>query len=272
MLGAVIARFAVLVTLAASMAGCSSPIATAEYEPARGCTAPMSAFTKITKDRLASYGFRAKVRADGTRVRVELHRGKASELDAIVTSMGRLDFVPTADPPPFIDALVAELAKAGTTVSTDGRGDFVTVRGGTAASARLEASLNETLSKVDASNRWFFAVFGEDRIGYLFDRAEGMERVPLERVTLMESGVMMRMDTETGDRFADLTFRKRGKLLAIVLDGDAKSAPMIRESIVGGVAVIETPKESERAAIAAVLSSGELPCGLVKVSAPSGHP
>ncbi|MEX1010186.1 MAG: hypothetical protein WEC72_02460, partial [Chthoniobacterales bacterium] len=51
-------------------------------------------------------------------------------------------------------------------------------------------------------------------------------------------GVAMRLDSEGGKMFGDLTAANVGQRLAIMLDGDVQSAPSIRQPIYGGEAVI----------------------------------
>jgi SecD/SecF fusion protein len=51
-------------------------------------------------------------------------------------------------------------------------------------------------------------------------------------------GVAMKLDSEGGKMFGDLTANNVGQRLAIMLDGDVQSAPSIRQPIYGGEAVI----------------------------------
>jgi len=51
-------------------------------------------------------------------------------------------------------------------------------------------------------------------------------------------GVAMKLDSEGGKMFGDLTTANVGQRLAIMLDGDVQSAPSIRQPIYGGEAVI----------------------------------
>ena len=51
-------------------------------------------------------------------------------------------------------------------------------------------------------------------------------------------GVAMKLDSEGGKLFGDLTTANVGQRLAIMLDGDVQSAPSIRQPIYGGEAVI----------------------------------
>jgi preprotein translocase subunit SecD len=75
-----------------------------------------------------------------------------------------------------------------------------------------------------------------------------------------EPYVSLTFNNEGGRKFADLTERNVGKNLAIVLDGNVHSAPVIRERIPSGQAQISggfTPEEARDLAI--VLRAGALP-------------
>lgn len=72
--------------------------------------------------------------------------------------------------------------------------------------------------------------------------------------------VGLEFNDEGGKKFADLTARNIGKQIAIVLDGDVLTAPVVQEAITGGRAQISgsrTMEEAERLAI--LLRSGSLP-------------
>jgi preprotein translocase subunit SecD len=83
-----------------------------------------------------------------------------------------------------------------------------------------------------------------------------------------EPYVMVEFSTEAGERFADLTGKNVERKLAIVLDGEVVSAPVIKERIPGGRAQItlgsssQQEKFAEARALAARLSSGFLGVGL----------
>lgn len=75
-----------------------------------------------------------------------------------------------------------------------------------------------------------------------------------------QSVVGLEFNDEGGKKFADLTARNIGKQIAIVLDGDVLTAPVVQEAITGGRAQISgsrTMEEAERLAI--LLRSGSLP-------------
>jgi hypothetical protein len=85
--------------------------------------------------------------------------------------------------------------------------------------------------------------------------------------------VLLRFD-EAGSRdFADLTRRITGRKLAIVLDGNVMSAPVVQTAITGGRCVITMgggdPDATRREAedLARVLAAGALPVPLVERSA-----
>lgn len=72
--------------------------------------------------------------------------------------------------------------------------------------------------------------------------------------------VSLEFTDEGGDKFADLTARNVGRKIAIELDGDILTAPVVQEAITGGRAQISgsrTVEEAEHLAI--LLRSGSLP-------------
>lgn len=76
--------------------------------------------------------------------------------------------------------------------------------------------------------------------------------------------VSIEFNKEGSKQFAEVTKNNIGKRLAIVLDNKVKTAPNIREAILGGEAQITgnfTPEDASD--IALVLRSGALPCPLV---------
>ncbi|MBI4666183.1 MAG: protein translocase subunit SecD [Nitrospinae bacterium] len=73
--------------------------------------------------------------------------------------------------------------------------------------------------------------------------------------------------------FGDLTTASVGKRMAIVLDGNVHSAPVIREPITGGTAMIEGNFSYEEAKdLAIVLRAGALPAPLIKLEERSVGP
>ncbi|MBF0171134.1 MAG: protein translocase subunit SecD [Nitrospinae bacterium] len=78
---------------------------------------------------------------------------------------------------------------------------------------------------------------------------------------------------EGGRTFARLTSENVGKRMAIVLDGSIYSAPVIRESITGGSAMIDGTFSYEEARdLALVLRAGALPAPLIKLEERSVGP
>lgn len=76
--------------------------------------------------------------------------------------------------------------------------------------------------------------------------------------------VALRFDSEGARRFADITGEHAREFLAIVLDNTIYSAPVIRQRISGGNAVIEGGFDSREAHnLAIVLRAGSLPAPLV---------
>lgn len=72
--------------------------------------------------------------------------------------------------------------------------------------------------------------------------------------------VGLEFNDEGGQKFADLTARNIGKQIAIVLDGDVLTAPVVQEAITGGRAQISGSRSIEEAErLAILLRSGSLP-------------
>ena len=72
--------------------------------------------------------------------------------------------------------------------------------------------------------------------------------------------VGLEFNDEGGQKFADLTARNIGKEIAIVLDGDVLTAPVVQEAITGGRAQISGSRSIEEAErLAILLRSGSLP-------------
>jgi preprotein translocase subunit SecD len=75
--------------------------------------------------------------------------------------------------------------------------------------------------------------------------------------------VTMSFNKEGADQFAKITTDNVGKRLAIVLDGEMRSAPVIKTAITGGDAVIENIGTLDEAKdVALVLQTGALPVSL----------
>lgn len=72
--------------------------------------------------------------------------------------------------------------------------------------------------------------------------------------------VGLEFSEEGGQKFADLTARNIGKQIAIVLDGEVLTAPVVQEAITGGRAQISGSRNVEEAEhLAILLRSGSLP-------------
>ena len=72
--------------------------------------------------------------------------------------------------------------------------------------------------------------------------------------------VGLEFNEEGGKKFADLTARNIGKQIAIVLDGEVLTAPVVQEAITGGRAQISGSRNMEEAErLAILLRSGSLP-------------
>ena len=72
--------------------------------------------------------------------------------------------------------------------------------------------------------------------------------------------VSLEFSAEGGKKFADLTSKNVGRIIAILLDGEVLTAPRVNEAITGGKAVITGNKTLEEAHnLAILLRSGSLP-------------
>ena len=75
-----------------------------------------------------------------------------------------------------------------------------------------------------------------------------------------QSVVGLEFSDEGGKKFADLTARNIGKPIAIVLDGEVLTNPVVQEAITGGRAQISGSRTMEEAEhLAILLRSGSLP-------------
>ncbi|MBQ8919826.1 MAG: protein translocase subunit SecD [Acidaminococcaceae bacterium] len=75
--------------------------------------------------------------------------------------------------------------------------------------------------------------------------------------------VSMEFSDEGGQKFADVTARNVGKRIAITLDGEVLTAPVVQEAITGGRAQITGNRSMEEAQhLAILLRSGSLPVKL----------
>lgn len=75
-----------------------------------------------------------------------------------------------------------------------------------------------------------------------------------------QSVVNLEFSPEGTDKFADATLNNVGRTLAIVLDGEVLTAPVVREAILGGKAEISGQRNLEEAQhLAVLLRSGALP-------------
>lgn len=90
---------------------------------------------------------------------------------------------------------------------------------------------------------------------------------PQGQATSLTPVVALEFDNEGADLFAELTRANIGKLIAIYLDGAAISAPVVRDEIRDGQAVISGNFRPEDArALAGRLNSGALPVGIELIS------
>lgn len=102
------------------------------------------------------------------------------------------------------------------------------------------------------------------------------EEVVLTGEDLKENGASLEFDPDTGQpvvalklkdakKFADITRENRGEILAIYLDEEAVSAPVINQAIPTGEAVITGVSQEEGKELADLLNAGALPVKLNEV-------
>jgi preprotein translocase subunit SecD len=86
--------------------------------------------------------------------------------------------------------------------------------------------------------------------------------------TASQPQVTVEFSKETAKRFADLTRRHLGQKIAIVVDGEVESAPIVQEPILNGKAILsmgrDTPKDATDLAV--LLASGRLPYPIERTS------
>lgn len=90
--------------------------------------------------------------------------------------------------------------------------------------------------------------------------ANAIAQIGLDPTNPSAWGVSLQLNAQAGSQFAQLTQANVGRQLAIVLDGEAQSAPRINERIPRGTAQITgsfTPEEAKDLAV--VLQAGSLP-------------
>jgi hypothetical protein len=84
-----------------------------------------------------------------------------------------------------------------------------------------------------------------------------------------EPVVELRFLPADAERFAEVTRRLGGKMLAVCIDGEVRAAALVTGEIKGGAAQIRGLKDASAARILVeTLKAGELPCGLLP--APAG--
>jgi len=113
---------------------------------------------------------------------------------------------------------------------------------------------------------------------YLLEQTAPITGEQIERARVTRNAqtdrpeVLIELDRDGAQRFADMTGANVGHKLAILLDGRVTSAPVIQSRIAGGKSTITmgggTADEQQREAeaLVAVLSSGSLPAALLEQS------
>ena len=237
----------------------------------------------------------ARVIASADEVTVDLPAlddATAARLAALFDKRGVLEFIPVADDmakaKTLADAMTAAVADtedeeeaAAVRLETD-----VWFTPGTHHENRIphlasdsRAALLALLAKIDAN-----ALLAPLSIGigeaapahgggmphwrtWILDRRAGLLDPRVVRAesqtsrTAMQPQISVEFTEETAKRFADLTRKHVGQKLAIVIDGEVESAPIIQEAVVNGHATVsmgrDTPKDATDLAV--VLGSGRLP-------------
>lgn len=274
-----------IAALAATLPACRlpgtrpAPTVRIDYGAPAGTTPAMDAARPVAQRRLASRGLDADLRIEeGDRLVVLLRRGAPREVDALLAPVGRLDFVPAARGLPFAEALSRVALTNGFAVADPLAPGMVSVVGDGAPPADALPRFAALLAAASGgSDRWFPALERTFKGGYairVLDRSDALTRVAPNRAeaTQDEHGnfrVRFELSSSAAAAFGALTDRIQGHELAIVYDGRAISVPVVRDRIDGGSVEITLGHGgtlAEARTIAAVLSSGELPHPLVKLS------
>lgn len=285
-LGAVNCRLLVLAML---LSGCTRQAATVmrvEIAPIPGVVADGRALerarTALEKRFDAASPNGAKVRVEAGSLLVDLTAAGAenwSELRYTIELTGRLDFVPIATNPPFAKELSQLATVQGITARAEpARTDssamtwvFETTGGDRTA---LASRMRNLLGKVAGGDaRWAVAleVVAPDappRVQIL-DRNGSMKHVKIVEAApvAQEYGggfaVNASLTKEGAKEFGELTRRLVGQKLALLVDGEIQSAPVVMEAIEGGRVQITLGDVSDPERVAArlayALAGGELP-------------
>jgi len=117
--------------------------------------------------------------------------------------------------------------------------------------------LNQSLSVILGAQPKVSDLTGKDlqRTQVVFDQSAGTPQVQIE------------FTTEGSSKFAEITERNIGKVVAIVLDDQIISAPVVQQQIIGGSAVITGSTDVEEAKrLSIALNAGALPAPLELVA------
>lgn len=211
----------------------------------------------------------------------------AARLKSLFERRGVLEFIPVADDEAkhkaLADAATSDRsdAAAGVRVETD-----VWFAPGTHREHRLphlaaadRATLEAVLDEIDAAALVapLSVAVGESAPAkggggprwrtWLIDRRQGLLDPLVVRAdaetsrTASQPQVSVEFTPDTAKRFGELTRKRQGQKLAILIDGEVESAPIIQEPILNGRAIVsmgrDTPKDATDLAV--VLGSGRLP-------------
>lgn len=211
----------------------------------------------------------------------------ADRLLALCERRGVLEFVPVVDDPPrskaLADAVLDDKSDGASDVRVATEPWFAPGTHKEHKVPHLEADDRDTLAAVlDEIDGVTLAAPFDVGLGeaapangaggprwrtWLLDRRNGLLDPVVERAraetsrTASQPLVILTFAPETAKRFAELTRKHKGEKLAIVVDDEVESAPIIQEPIVNGRAIVtmgrDTPKDATDLAV--VLGSGRLP-------------
>lgn len=228
----------------------------------------------------------ASVVASESTVAIEFGGLDADEREALRAIVGRrslLEFVAVDDE--WQVPAAAEGALSSETESLAGGTDRFWVAGGPGAREQLIAglaALSPPAGRVLAVGRHESARSGsaaappvEDWRSYVLTRTDRLSGHIREAEVVLDAQtasptVRIEFDDDGRAQFGELTRRLVNRRMAIVLDGVVQSAPLVRDAITGGSAIITlgasgSPEAAlvEASALAATLRSGALPAPIV---------
>ncbi len=214
----------------------------------------------VVDRRLAQLKLKANLHEDDSTLSVRVPEGgDLGPIKSLLARSGHLEFCPE-------DETIAEpwCARAWAPPVTTNRGDTTC-----ALLAPTRAQLELALG--DAGVPLAFGTDGDQATVYALRE----DRCLTPRVVNAEpkpSGLMLEFDRPTGRAFAELTKDTVGHRLIIRLEGVVTSAPVVREPITGGRAMITSTPKDDLPVLGALLVGGTLPALTLEKEAPYGPP